>query len=161
MIDLDANDLLLFARVAEVGSFSRAADRLRLPKSTVSRRIAALEKRLGERLVNRSSRKLTITDFGVHVLEHARAVATEVDGALALAQHRQAKPSGRLRVSLLANLAASALPEMLANFVREHPAIVLEMDLSSRRVDLIGENYDLAVRVGESLEDSEDRKSVV
>ncbi|MDV6321284.1 LysR family transcriptional regulator, partial [Chromohalobacter sp. HP20-39] len=59
MIDLDANDLLLFARVAEVGSFSRAADRLRLPKSTVSRRIAALEKRLGERLVNRSSRKLT------------------------------------------------------------------------------------------------------
>ena len=155
MIDLDANDLLLFARVAEVGSFSRAADRLRLPKSTVSRRIAALEKRLGERLVNRSSRKLTITDFGVHVLEHARAVATEVDGALALAQHRQAKPSGRLRVSLLADLAASALPEMLANFVREHPAIVLEMDLSSRRGDLIGENYDLAVRVGESLEDSD------
>ncbi|WP_317465792.1 LysR substrate-binding domain-containing protein, partial [Chromohalobacter sp. HP20-39] len=78
-----------------------------------------------------------------------------MDGALALAQHRQAKPSGRLRVSLLADLAASALPEMLANFVREHPAIVLEMDLSSRRVDLIGENYDLAVRVGESLEDSD------
>ncbi|GAB7545988.1 LysR family transcriptional regulator [Cupriavidus sp. CuC1] len=155
MIDLDANDLLLFARVAEVGSFSRAAERVRLPKSTVSRRIAALEKRLGERLVNRSSRKLTITDFGVHVLEHARGVAAEVDGALALAQHRQVKPSGRLRVSLLPDLAASALSEMLANFVREHPAIVLDMDLSSRRVDLIGENFDLALRAGDSLEDSD------
>src|SRR5579871_2968503 len=100
MADLDANDLVLFARVAETGSFSRAAERMRLPKSTVSRRIAALEKRLGERLIHRSTRKLTITDFGVNLLDHARALAAEVDGALAFAQHRQAKPSGRLRVSL-------------------------------------------------------------
>src|SRR5688572_6601857 len=99
-MDLDANDLLLFARVAEAGSFSRAADRVRLPKSTVSRRIAALEKRLGERLLQRSTRKLAITDFGFGVLDHARALAAEVDSALALAQHRQAKPSGRLRVSM-------------------------------------------------------------
>ncbi|NRF69350.1 LysR family transcriptional regulator [Aquincola sp. S2] len=154
-MDLDANDLLLFARVAEAGSFSRAAERVRLPKSTVSRRIAALEKRLGERLLQRSTRKLSITDFGFGVLDHARALAAEVDSAQALAQHRQAKPSGRLRVSMPGDFASFALPAMLADFVREHPAIQLELDLSPRRVDLIGENFDLAVRMGELPDDSQ------
>lgn len=155
MPDLDANDLMLFARVAESGSFSRAAERMRLPKSTVSRRIAALERRFGERLLHRSTRKLTITDFGISVLEHARALAAEVDGALALAQHRQAKPSGRLRVSVPAHFASIFLPPMLTGFVREHPAVTLELDLSPRRVDLIGENFDLAVRMGDLPDDSQ------
>jgi len=155
MVDLDANDLMLFARVAEAGSFSRAAERVRLPKSTVSRRIAALEKRFGERLLQRSTRKLSITEFGFGVLDHARALAAEVDGAQALAQHRQAKPSGRLRVSMPGDFASIALPLMLASFVQEHPAIVLELDLSPRRVDLIGENFDLAVRMGELPDDSQ------
>ena len=154
-MDLDANDLLLFARVAESGSFSRAAERVQLPKSTVSRRVAALEKRLGERLLQRSTRKLAITDFGLGVLDHARALAAEVEGAQALAQHRQARPSGRLRVSMPADFAGSALPAMLAAFVREHPAIQLELDLSPRRVDLIGENFDLAVRMGDLPDDSQ------
>jgi len=155
MADLDANDLMLFARVAEAGSFSRAAERVRLPKSTVSRRIAALEKRFGERLLQRSTRKLAITDFGLGVLDHARALAAEVGGAQALAQHRQAKPSGRLRVSMPGDFAAIALPQMLSDFVREHPAILLELDLSPRRVDLIGENFDLAVRMGALPDDSQ------
>lgn len=155
MVDLDANDLMLFARVAEAGSFSRAAERVRLPKSTVSRRIAALEKRFGERLLQRSTRKLSITDFGAGVLDHARALAAEVDGAQALAQHRQAKPSGRLRVSMPGDFANIALPQMLARFVCEHPAIVLELDLSPRRVDLIGENFDLAIRMGDLPDDSQ------
>lgn len=155
MVDLDANDLMLFARVAEAGSFSRAADRVRLPKSTVSRRITALEKRLGERLLQRSTRKLSITEFGAGVLDHARALTAEVEGAQALAQHRQAKPSGRLRVSMPGDFATFALPEMLSHFVQEHPAIVLELDLSPRRVDLIGENFDLAVRMGELPDDSQ------
>ncbi len=154
-MDLDANDLLLFARVAESGSFSRAAERVQLPKSTVSRRVAALEKRLGEQLLQRSTRKLSITDFGMGVLDHARALAAEVEGAQALAQHRQAKPSGRLRVSMPGDFAMSALPQMLSNFVQEHPAIQLELDLSPRRVDLIGENFDLAVRMGDLLDDSQ------
>jgi DNA-binding transcriptional LysR family regulator len=154
-MDLDANDLLLFARVAESGSFSRAAERVQLPKSTVSRRVAALERRLGERLLQRSTRKLAITDFGMGVLDHARALAAEVDGAQALAQHRQARPSGRLRVSMPADFASFALPTMLAAFAEQHPAIQLELDLSPRRVDLIGENFDLAVRMGELQDDSQ------
>jgi len=155
MNELDANDLVLFARVAETGSFSRTADRLQVPKSTVSRRIAALEEHFGERLFHRSTRKLSITDFGMNLLDHARALAAEVDGAQAMAQHRQAQPSGRLRVSLPSDFAIFALPEMLARFAQEHPAIVLELDLSPRRVDLIAESYDLAVRIGELPDDSQ------
>ena len=77
-MESDADDLLLFARVMDAGSFSRAAERVRWPKSTVSRRIAALETRLGEKLLQRTTRKLSLTDFGAGVLEHARAVAAEV-----------------------------------------------------------------------------------
>lgn len=152
---LEPNDLLLFARVVEAGSFSRAAERVGAPKSTVSRRLAELERRLGERLLLRSTRRLSVTDFGQAVLEHARRVALEVDGTLALAQHRQAQPSGRLRVSMPGDFAVVALAGMLAAFVKEHPAISLELDLSPRRVDLIAENFDLAVRMGALGDDSQ------
>jgi len=151
----DADDLLLFARVAETGSFSRAAERVQLPKSTVSRRIAALEKRLGERLLQRTTRKLVITDFGQGVLDHARALAGEVDSALAFALSRQARPSGRLRVSMPGDFASIALEAALAGFVRDFPEIELEIDLSPRRVDLIGENVDLAIRMGELQDDAQ------
>src|SRR5580693_7254873 len=97
---LSPNDLLLFARVADEGSFSRAAERLGLPKSTVSRRVAALEGQLGERLLLRTTRKLTVTDFGLAVLEHAHHVVEDVAAAASLAQHRQLEPSGRLRVTM-------------------------------------------------------------
>lgn len=152
---IEPNDLLLFARVVEAGSFSRAAERVRLPKSTVSRRISELEKQLGERVLQRTTRKLALTEFGQSVLEHARHVATEVEGTLALALHRQALPSGRLRVSMPADLANQALAPTLAEFVKAHPAIRLEVDLSPRRVDLIGENFDVAIRMGELSEDSQ------
>ena len=115
----DADDLLLFARVAESGSFSRAAERVQLPKSTVSRRIAALEKRLGERLLQRTTRKLVITEFGQGVLDHARALSEEVDAALAFALSRQARPSGRLRVSMPGDFASTALERPLADFFAE------------------------------------------
>jgi len=151
----DADDLLLFARVAESGSFSRAAERVQLPKSTVSRRIAALEKRLGERLLQRTTRKLVITEFGQGVLDHARALAGEVDAALAYALSRQARPSGRLRVSMPGDFASVALEEALARFLQDYPEIALEIDLSPRRVDLIGENFDLAIRMGSLQADSQ------
>lgn len=154
-MSLDADDLLLFARVVEAGSFSRAAERVHLPKSTVSRRLAALEQRLGEKLLQRSTRSLTLTEFGAGVLEHARALTIEVDGALALALHRQQRPSGRLRVSMPGDLANLALPTMLSQFALDHPAVTLELDLSPRRVDLIAEGFDLALRMGDLAQDSQ------
>ncbi|MEH0167999.1 LysR family transcriptional regulator [Roseateles microcysteis] len=154
-MSLDADDLLMFARVMEAGSFSRAAERLSLPKSTVSRRIAALEQRLGEKLLQRSTRRLVLTEFGQGVLEHARALAAEVDQALALALHRQQKPTGRLRVSMPADFALQALSEMLTRFTLDYPEVQLELDLSPRRVDLIAEGFDIAVRMGALGEDSQ------
>ena len=148
------NDLLLFARVVEAGSFSRAADRLGLPKSTVSRRIAALELALGERLLLRTTRKFALTEFGAGLLEHARQLAAEVDAAAAFAQHRQARPSGRLRISMPADFANLFLVDLLAAFSALHPAISLDLDLSPRRVDLVGENFDLALRMGDLPDDA-------
>jgi DNA-binding transcriptional LysR family regulator len=146
--DMDPNDLLVFARVAELGSFSRAAERLGLPKSTVSRRIAALEARAGERLLVRTTRRQTLTELGAALLEHARQIASEVDAATALRDHRQSAPSGRLRVSMPADVANLVLADTLAAFVALHPGITLELDLSPRRVDLLGEGFDAAVRIG-------------
>lgn len=151
---LEPNDLLLFARVADEGSFSRAATRVGLPKSTVSRRIAALEGQLGERLLLRTTRKLKLTDLGHGVLAHARQVADEVDAAASLAQHRQAEPGGRLRVTMPSDLANTILADLLLRFIESHPAITLELDLTPRRVDLIGENVDLALRMGELADDA-------
>lgn len=151
---VDPNDLALFAHVADAGSFTRAADKLGLPKSTLSRRLSGLEALLGERLILRTTRRLTVTEFGAAVLEHARQVVAEVDGALALAEHRQAQPSGLLRVSMPGDLALLALGGMLQQFVRDHPAVTLQLDLSPRRVDLIAENFDLALRMGDLPDDA-------
>jgi DNA-binding transcriptional LysR family regulator len=153
-MSLEANDLMLFARVADEGSFSRAAERVGLPKSTVSRRLAALEAQLGERLLLRTTRKLTVTDFGHSVLEHAHQVLAEVEAAAQLAQHRQVEPSGRLRLSMPADFANVVLGEFMNDFLARYPAITLELDLSPRRVDLIGENFDVAIRMGDLPDDA-------
>ena len=151
---IEPNDLLLFAHVVDDGGFTQAAVRLGLPKSTVSRRLAALETQLGERLLLRTTRKFAVTDFGRSVLEHARQVAAEVKAATSLAQHRQIEPSGRLRVSMPSDFANLVLGNLLAEFVAKYPAIALEIDLSPRRVDLIAENFDVALRMGELPDDA-------
>ena len=150
---IDPNDLLIFAYVAELGSFSRTAERLGLPKSTVSRRLAGLEQRLWERLLLRTTRRQALTEFGQQLLVHARQVADEVEAVSALSAHRQAAPSGRLRVSMPSEFANLLLADSLAAFVALHPAITLELDLSPRRVDLLGEGFDLALRVGTLADD--------
>lgn len=153
-MDVEPNDLLLFARIVESGSFSQAALRVDLPKSTVSRRISLLEAKLGERLLQRTTRKLVLTEFGASLLEHANKVVEEVEAAAAMVQHRQAAPSGKLRISMPADIANMGLTEMIANFIDTYPAIKLELDLSPRRVDLVGENFDIAIRMGDLPEDS-------
>lgn len=153
-MDVEPNDLALFARVVDSGSFSQAAQRANLPKSTVSRRIAQLETQLGERLLQRTTRKLMLTEFGASLLEHGRKVLEEAEAAGALVQHRQLAPSGRLRISMPGDFANLGMTHMLARFVERYPAISLELDLSPRRVDLVGENFDIAIRMGDLPDDS-------
>ncbi|MEZ0232749.1 MAG: LysR family transcriptional regulator [Methylophilaceae bacterium] len=153
-MEIEPNDLLLFARVVDDGSFTKAAENLNIPKSTLSRRVAALESQLGERLLLRTTRKLTVTDFGNAVLLHAHQVTAEVDATLALTQHRQLEPSGRLRISMPGDFAVDVLGELITDFIKRYPAIALEIDISPRRVDIIGENFDLAIRIGNLPDDA-------
>ncbi len=154
MSQLEANDLLLFARVVEAGSLSRAAEALGVPTSTVSRHITALETRIGERLIQRTTRKLMVTEVGRAVLDHARHVVEGVDGAAALADNRNMKPGGRLRVTMPPDLSNTFFSSFIAEFSAAYPSITLELDLSMRLVDLVGENYDVALRAG-ALRDDE------
>lgn len=152
-MNLDANDLILFAHVMDTGSFARAAERVGLPKSTLSRRITALEGRLGERLLTRSTRRLAITEFGERILEHGRRLRDETEAATALAQHRQDLPRGVLRVALPPDFGELDLTPLLLQYAASYPEVRLELDLSPRRVDLIAERFDLAVRAAARLPD--------
>ncbi|MCB1916921.1 MAG: LysR family transcriptional regulator [Rhodocyclaceae bacterium] len=149
-----AADLMIFARVVEAGSFSAAALRLGLPKSSVSRRVAAFEARLGERVFERSTRRLALTDLGRSLIDHGRRLIEAVDAVDAVAEQRRAQPTGVLRVSMPGDFVMLTLPRLLAGFSRRHPAVDVQLDLSPRRVDLLAEGFDLAVRMGALPEDA-------
>lgn len=152
-MSLDANDLILFAHIMEAGSFSKAAERTGLPKSTLSRRITALEAKLGERLLTRSTRRLAITEFGERILDHAKRLLEETEAASAMALHRQGTPRGVLRVSMPPDFRELDLTPLLLQYAASYPEVRLELDLSPRRVDLLAERFDLAVRAASRLPD--------
>lgn len=146
--------MLLFAAVAEAGSLVRASERLGVPKATVSRRLARLESGVGQQLMVRTTRRLNLTDFGRAFLEQCQRVAEEVEAANDFARSRERQPRGRLRVSMPADYAQYRLAGAIATFVEQHPDIQLDLDLSSRRVDLIGEQFDLVLRMGDLANDA-------
>jgi len=152
-IKLYANDLILFAHVIDAGSFTRASELTGLPKSTLSRRVSELEDELGERLMQRSTRRLVLTDFGENILEYARRLSDETEAATALAQHRQVTPHGTLRVSLPPEFRELSIVKVVTEYSRQYPNVRLELDLSSRRVDIIAERFDVAVRAAAQLPD--------
>lgn len=152
-MNLYANDLILFAHIVDAGSFSRASDHTGLPKSTLSRRLSDLENQLGERLMQRSTRRLVLTEFGERILEHARRLLDETEAATALALHRQVTPQGILRVSLPPEFHELALVHFLSRFSAQYPYVRLDLDLSARRVDIVAERFDVAVRVATQLPD--------
>jgi LysR family transcriptional regulator AphB len=145
----DLNDVLAFTHVADSGSFTRAAERLGWPKSSVSHRVARLEACLGARLLERSTRRLRLTDVGARFHEHARRVLQELDQAAATVASFRVRPQGRLRVSASVVLGQVLLPAMLAEYAALHPEVELFVDLANRRVDLLEEGFDLAIRAGE------------
>lgn len=152
-IKLYANDLILFAHVIDAGSFTRASELTGLPKSTLSRRLSELEDDLGERLMQRSTRRLVLTDFGESILEYARRLSDETEAASALAQHRQVTPHGTLRVSLPPEFRELSIVQIVTEFSRRYPNVRLELDLSSRRVDVVAERFDVALRAATQLPD--------
>ena len=150
----DLNDLVLFASVVTHGSFSSAARALGIPKSRVSRRVADLEARLGVRLLQRSTRAVHVTDVGSAFYAHCETMTQAARAALEVAEHAGEKPSGRLRVSCPVGVSSLFLAPVIPRFLRAHPDVRLELDVTNRRVDVIGEGYDVALRVRSTLDDS-------
>lgn len=151
---ISADDLILFATIVEQESLVRAADQLGMPKATVSRRLSNLESALGQRLLIRTTRRLTLTDFGQEFLDHSRRVAEEVATVQDFVRSQDIQPRGRLRVSMPGDYAKQHFSRAIATFIESYPEIQLDIDLSSRRVDLIGERYDLAIRMGDLDDDA-------
>lgn len=152
MID-DLNDMLIFAEVVRSGSITRAGERLDLPKATVSRRLARLETRLGTRLLNKTTRRLEMTEVGEAYYERCLPILEEVEETRDFASQLSSRPRGRLRITAPADFAMQWLAPPLATFCAAYPEITLDVDLSSRQVDLIGERVDVAIRAGQ-LSDS-------
>lgn len=152
--NISADDLILFATIAEQASLVRAAERLGMPKATVSRRLSNLEELLGQKLLIRTTRRQTLTEFGQEFLDHSRRVAEEVATVQDFVRSQDMQPRGRLRVSMPGDYAKLYFSCAIATFIESHPEIQLDIDLSSRRVDLIGERYDLAIRMGTLPDDA-------
>ncbi len=142
----DLNDLYFFTEVAQRGGFSAAARALNIPKSRLSRRIADLEQRLGARLMQRSTRKLHLTPIGEDFLLRCRAMVVEAQAAQELIERGVAEPRGRLRVSCPIALAQGALARALPDFQRQFPKVQIELEATNRRIDLIAEGFDVAIR---------------
>lgn len=146
-------DMWIFAETVDAGTFTAAADRLGLSKQFVSKRIAALEKRLGARLLVRSTRQLRVTDLGLAYYERVQRIVQEVDAAEQMISSQTATPRGVLRLSAPMTFATMHMGPLMPAFMQRHPEVSVELELNDRTVDLIGEGYDMAVRIG-TLADS-------
>ncbi|NTZ90241.1 LysR family transcriptional regulator [Agrobacterium tumefaciens] len=152
----DLNDLRLFVDVVEQGGFSAAARKLDVPRSRLSRRIGLLEEDLGVRLVQRTTRQFAITEIGQEFYRHCLAMVVEADAALEVIDRMRAEPQGTVRVSCPASVIYFQVGEMIARFMARYPKVKVHLESTNRRVDVIREGFDLAIRVRfPPLEDSD------
>ncbi len=151
---MDLNHVSAFVRVVQDGSFTAAARALGLPKSSVSRSIAQLEQDLGVRLLHRTTRKLHLTDAGTAFHNRVARALADIDEATSAASDLQRELRGSVRVTAPIDLGVWAVAPIVARFVRRHPTVNIEVRLSSRIVDLVAENFDLAVRAGPVRDES-------
>jgi DNA-binding transcriptional LysR family regulator len=145
---MDLNDIVVFTKVVETRSFTGAAEQLGLPKSTVSRKLAQLEERLGVRLVQRTTRKLALTDIGQAYYERCARIVADLAAAEQLVTDMQATPRGRVRVTAPVDLSTRYLGAIVADFLAVHADVSVEIEAADRVVDLIEEGYDVGVRFG-------------
>ncbi|MCB4804692.1 LysR substrate-binding domain-containing protein [Methylobacterium brachiatum] len=150
MMRHNLNDYVYFAEVVAHGGYAAAGRALREPKSKLSRRISALEARLGVRLIERSSRRFRVTEVGQSFYERCRAMMLEAERAEALVAEAQAEPHGRIRMSCPANL-AKVISAIARGFLARYPKVQLQLVVTDRAVDLIEERVDLALRVRRAL----------
>jgi len=151
----DLNDIFYYVKVVDHHGFTQAGRALNMPKSKLSRRIAELETRYGVRLLNRSTRHFSVTETGREFYERCVAVLVEADAAREVMERRLSEPQGVVRMSCPTTLLEYRIGDLVANFMMEYPKVQILLDASNRRVDVLGEGLDLALRVRfPPLEDS-------
>ena len=150
----DLNDMLYFAEVAERGGFAAAGRALGLPKSRLSRRVAELEARLGVRLLQRTTRKLSLTEVGEIYLRHCSVMRDEALAAADAVAHMQVEPRGMLRITCPVTLAQSTLGYLIPRYMALYPQVKIDLRVTNRAVDLVEEGIDIALRVRPTLDDS-------
>jgi len=149
---MDLNELLVFAKVVQAGSFTAAARGLRMPKSTVSRKVSELEERVGAQLLQRTTRQLRLTDVGQAYYEHCARIVAEAEEAELAVTRMQTAPHGLLRVTT--PLTFGVLGPLVAAFLQRYPEVQLEMVCTDRTVNLVEEGFDVAVRAGKLADSS-------
>ncbi len=150
---LDLNDMAIFAKVVDRGGFSAAGRALGLPKSNISRHLSRLENRLGVRLLERTTRMVRVTEIGDIYYRHCKRILDEVELAEQSVSRLLEKPRGHLRISASVTTGQHLLGPLTAAFMARHPEVRVELCLTNRKVDVIEEGLDLAIRIGR-LEDS-------
>lgn len=145
---IDLNAVSIFVRIVETGSLSAAARMLQIPKTTVSKKLAALERALGVALITRTTRKLSITEAGKAYFEHSQAAVRRLEqGRVEMGSARE-HPSGKFRVTAPVDIGHAVLPRIIDAFVKRYPEVRVELLVSNRLVDLLDEEIDLAIRAG-------------
>jgi DNA-binding transcriptional LysR family regulator len=152
-MQIDMNDTLVFIKVVEGGSFTAAGRDLRLPKTTVSRKVRELEQRLGVQLLHRTTRQLGLTEAGTVYFQHCKQIPQALVDAEAAVGQLQGQPRGTLRITCSYSLAVSVIAPLLAQFRVQYPDVRIDLVLSHRTLDLVAEEIDIALRMG-TLPDS-------
>jgi DNA-binding transcriptional LysR family regulator len=151
----DLNDLVYFAHVVDHRGFAPAARALAVPKSKLSRRIALLEERLGVRLIQRSTRRFSVTEVGDSYYRHCKAIIVEAQAAQESIDHASSEPQGLVRISCPVALLHARVAAMLVEFMQLYPRVDIQLKSINRRVDVVAEGYDIAIRARTPpLEDS-------
>ncbi|MGY4494493.1 LysR family transcriptional regulator [Pseudomonas sp. TE3610] len=145
--------MIAFVKAVEMGSFSAAGDVLQMSAQLVGKHVNHLEQRLGLRLLNRTTRRQSLTDFGQGFYERCKIILAEVETAESMAAQTHASPSGRLRINAPVSFGMQTLARRLPEFMKANPLVKVELSLANRAVDLIDEGYDVVFRVGQ-LSDS-------
>jgi DNA-binding transcriptional LysR family regulator len=145
---MEFDAIAVFVKVVEAGSFAEAARRMKLPKTTVSAKVAALEKRLGTRLIQRTTRALRVTEAGQEFFHHCANALRQVELGESAVASRQARPSGLLRITAPVGLGRMFLPEITHAYLDAYPDMDVEMLITNRVLDLVQEGVDLAIRPG-------------
>lgn len=150
----DLNDMAIFAAIAQTNSITGAAEKIKLPKSNVSRRLARLEKRLGVQLLERNTRNSRLTSIGVCYADYCQLMIEEADAADAVIEKSQSEPSGELRISASVLTGQQIIAPAIAAYTQKFPKVQVILELTNSRVNLIEDGFDLAFRIGENQDSS-------